>query len=142
MLLLGWGSGRFRDRLVRRHPQIADRLLAAEGLGGEELSIHLSACDLMIQPYPDGISMRRTSVMAALSHGRTVVTTVGRLTESFWTESGAVAAVPAEDAMALAPSAMNLLQNELERVELTRRARKLYVERFDLRHTIAGSRGA
>ncbi len=94
VILLGRGSGSFREALVRRNPAIAARLHVTDELLGEHLSRHLSACDLMIQPYPDGISARRTSAMAALAHGRPVVTTVGRLTESLWTESGAVASVP------------------------------------------------
>ena len=49
--------------------------MPADGLANEEVSVHLSACDLMIQPYPDGISARRTSAMAALAHERPVVTT-------------------------------------------------------------------
>ena len=45
----------------------------------------------LIQPYPDGVTSRRTSVMACLSQGRAVVTTAGRLTEPLWPASGAVA---------------------------------------------------
>ena len=59
VILLGRGSGSFREALVRRHPAIAARLHATDELLGEDLSRHLSACDLMIQPYPDGISTRR-----------------------------------------------------------------------------------
>jgi len=140
VILLGRGSGAFRDILARRRPQTACRLHATNGLANEELSVHLSACDLMIQPYPDGITTRFTSAMAALSHGRPVLTTVGRLTESLWTESGAVAHVPADDPAGLAPLAASLLQDPLTRQRLGQAASKLYRDRFDLHHTISALR--
>ena len=104
VILLGRGSASFRKALVRRHSAIVTTLHATDELPSEELSRHLSACDLMLQPYSDGINTRHTSAMAALAHGRPVVTTVGRLTEPLWIESRAVALVPAQDAAALVPS--------------------------------------
>ncbi len=135
-IALGRGSGPFRAAMVRRHPAIAAQLHATDELSGEELSRHLSACDLMIQPYPDGISTRRTSAMAALAHGRPVVTTVGRLTEPLWIESGAVATVPGADASALARLAVKVCDNPEERSRLGLAAATLYRERFDILHTI------
>ena len=140
VILLGRGSGPFREAMIRRHPHIADRLHATDGLANEEVSVHLSACDLMIQPYPDGISTRRTSAMAALLHGKPVVTTSGRLTEPLWSETGAVAAVPADDPGALAPLAARLLEGASERQLLAEAGLQLYQERFDLRHTIKALR--
>jgi Glycosyl transferases group 1 len=136
VLLLGRGSGSFRESLVRRHSAIATTLHAADELPLQDLSRHLSACDLMIQPYPDGVSTRRTSAMAALAHGRPVVTTVGRLTEALWTKSDAVAAVPADDASKLAHLALSLLEGHSERQRLALAGAALYRERFDLCHTI------
>jgi glycosyltransferase involved in cell wall biosynthesis len=136
VILLGRGGGSFHEELVRRNPAIAARLHVTDELFGEHLSRHLSACDLMIQPYPDGISARRTSAMAALAHGRPVVTTVGKLTEPLWTESGAVATVSADDTAALAPLAASLIENPSERERLALAGATLYQERFDLRHTI------
>jgi glycosyltransferase involved in cell wall biosynthesis len=141
VILLGRGGGLFRKALVHSHQAIADRLHAADGLDREEISVHLSACDLMIQPYAEGITTRRTSAMAALSHGRPVVTTVGCVTEPLWIESGAVASVPADDAAGLAPLAASLLQDQPARQRLGLAASRLYRDRFDLRHTISALRG-
>ena len=136
VILMGRGGGPFREALARRCPAIADQLHATGGLVSEELSVHLSACDLMIQPYPDGITTRFTSAMAALSHGLPVLTTEGRLTEPLWTECGAVASVPAADPTTLAPAAASLLQDQAARQRLGLAASRLYRDRFDLRHTI------
>ena len=104
MLFMGRGSQAMRDELVKRYPELAGRLHAAGTLAAAELSLHISACDVMLQPYIDGVSSRRTSVMVGLSHGVPVVTTSGRLTETLWAESGAVALAPVEDMAALVTS--------------------------------------
>jgi glycosyltransferase involved in cell wall biosynthesis len=41
----------------------------------EEVSANLLAADVVVMPYRDGVSFRRTTFIAALRHGRPVVTT-------------------------------------------------------------------
>ena len=98
--------------------------------------MHLSACDLMIQPYPDGITTRRSSAMAAIAHKRPVLTTKGKLTEPIWSESAAVSMVPVNEVDKLAETASRLLDDAYERERLSFAAAKLYDDSFDLRHTI------
>jgi glycosyltransferase involved in cell wall biosynthesis len=136
VLLLGRGSTTFRDTLAARYPAFSSRLCAADSLVGEALSVCLSACDVLIQPYPDGISTRRTSAMAALAHARPLVTTSGVLTEPLWIESHAVATVPAGDSAALAPLVVDLLNDVPTRKELSLAGARLYRKHFDLCHTI------
>src|SRR5262249_39464703 len=59
LLLLGRGSNTFREALAARHPELAPRLHATGVLDVPALSRHLQACDLLVQPYPDGVSTRR-----------------------------------------------------------------------------------
>lgn len=40
-----------------------------------ELSAHLLACDVLVLPYDEGASFRRTTLVAALAHGVPVITT-------------------------------------------------------------------
>ena len=82
LLLLGSGGERYRDTLLDRHPSWSTRVHAAGYLSADDLSAHIAACDLFVQPYPDGISSRRTSAMACLSQARPLVTTKGHLTEA------------------------------------------------------------
>ena len=76
-LLLGRGGERFAARLVAAYPALAGRVDAPGSLPHDDVSRHLQVCDLFVQPYPDGVTSRRTSTMAALAHGRPVVTNRG-----------------------------------------------------------------
>jgi glycosyltransferase involved in cell wall biosynthesis len=136
-LLLGRGGAQFRDRILKADPSWAGRIVATGELSPEELSSHVQACDLMFQPYPDGISSRRTSAMIALAHGRPVVTTFGHLTEALWKECGAVALVDANDSAAMVQQVERLARDGRERQRLGGAGAGLYFERFAIKHTLA-----
>jgi glycosyltransferase involved in cell wall biosynthesis len=140
MLLVGRGSELMRDELIRRQPALADRVHATGPLASDELSLHVSACDVMLQPYIDGVSSRRTSTMVALAHGVPVITTSGRLTEPLWAVSRAVVLAPVESISVLPELVPRLLTDSDERKAISDRARNLYQERFDIRHTIRALR--
>ena len=141
LLLIGAGSATLRDAIVDRRPALAGSISATGKLDPAELSRHLRACDVLVQPYPDGINARRGTAMAALEHGRPIVTSVGRHTEPFWGATGAVELVEATpDAMAAA--IRRLLEDPARRAALGRAASALYDARFDLRHTISALREA
>jgi glycosyltransferase involved in cell wall biosynthesis len=105
-------------------------------LPDDVVSAHVAACDVMLQPYPDGVSSRRTSAMVALSHGVPMVTTTGWLTESLWEESGAFELVSADAPERLADAAARLLESPSRRDALSSRALSLYLSRFDIPHSI------
>ncbi len=136
VLLIGRGSREFRARLDARHPEFAQRVSATGELADADVSAHLRACDLLLQPYPDGISSRRTSAMAGLANGVPVATNLGALSEPLWSQ-GAVAGPPIPDAVALALCAAALLADRTALEELGRRGAALYRETFALEQTIA-----
>ncbi|HEY6394067.1 MAG TPA: hypothetical protein VIX12_01545, partial [Candidatus Binataceae bacterium] len=136
VLLLGRGSCEFANDLIRREPWLNGRLHAAGELTARDLSLHLSICDVMLQPYPDGISTRRTSSMASLAHGRPIVTTSGHLTEPLWHKSSAIAIAPIAEPARLVELTAELLENSAVRSRMSVDARSLYDNCFDLRHTI------
>jgi len=136
VVLMGGGSQAFREDFIRQDPGAQARVQASGRLDEQELSLHISACDVLIQPYPDGVSTRRTTVMAALEHGRPVVTTSGPLTEPLWQASGAVALAPAGDADAFLRCLRQLLEDPDERARLANAARELYRSRFEVRHIV------
>jgi glycosyltransferase involved in cell wall biosynthesis len=131
-LLLGRGSDAFVENLRRRHPQLAGRLHARADLPAEAVSCHLAACDLLLQPYIDGVSSRRTSVMAGLALGRAIVTTPGPATETVWRDQRLVefAETDAETPIE------RLLADPQARGALGERARVGYESHFSLRRTI------
>lgn len=137
VVLLGANGEADRRELLSKSPELANRVVATGYLPDAELSTYLGACDLLIQPFPDGASSRRTSLMAGISHGVAVVTTSGHLSESLWKQSNAVAIVPASDPQALQNVARSLVDSPEERARLGAAGVELYRNNFDVRHTIA-----
>jgi glycosyltransferase involved in cell wall biosynthesis len=102
----------------------------------------LQCCDLFVQPYPDGLSTRRTTMMALLQHGRPVVTNVGSRTEPMWSDSDAVRLVPSADPSLLADAVTTLLDDRAALVRMSAQARMAYESRFDIQRTVAALVGA
>lgn len=142
IVLIGRGASGFAASVAGRHPVLATRVATAEALSPEEIAAVLRACDLAVQPYPDGVTTRRTSVMGPLANGVPVVTTDGSLTEPIWRASGAVSLSRAGDARAMGSAAAALLGDGAARSALGTRGRRVYEERFALRHTLDAILGA
>jgi glycosyltransferase involved in cell wall biosynthesis len=62
------------DALVNQHG-LEDRIHWTGFVDDEGVSAHFYASDLTALPYLDGVSLRRGTLMAALAHGRAIVTT-------------------------------------------------------------------
>ncbi len=128
ILLVGDGSQEFARALP--HPQL---VTATGRLDANAVASHLSACDLMLQPFPDGASTRRGSIMAGLALGVPVVSNLGEASESIWQNERALALAPnAED---LGDVVDRLLASPAERIAIGQRGRQLYEEQFSLAHT-------
>lgn len=135
VLLLGAGSDRARELLAAGDGAWAGRIHATGQLAPADLSAHLGAADVFVQPFPDGVSARRGSAMAILAHGRAMVTTRGKGTEAPWLDGGAVL-VPVGDVDALAAAAVSLLHDDAARACVATAGEQLYASRFDVRHTV------
>jgi len=140
VLLLGRNSQEFLSELLSVRPEWSERVHALGELSPQALSRHVAACDVMLQPYPDGITSRRTSVMLALAHGIPVVTNAGHLTERFWFGGDAVSFAFNNQPLTLAGSVAELLGNEAKRRRVGRSGQALYSQKFDVRHTISALR--
>jgi glycosyltransferase involved in cell wall biosynthesis len=112
--------------------------IAVSGTGAlqrDDVSLHLQACDALLQPYPDGVSGRRTTTISALQHGVPVATTIGWLSEEFWKDTKAVEGVSASAPTTLGSAVLRLLEparNAAARAS----AVELYEERFDPKRTM------
>ncbi len=139
LLLIGRNSDLFRSRLAAAHPELAGRVKATGELPPSEVAAHLRACDILLQPYPDGISSRRTSAMAGLANGVPVVSNLGALSEPMWVATDGVGVRVAADPgtlgmVALTCNALNL--SHADRKVWGNRALTLYETTFDIKHTI------
>jgi hypothetical protein len=134
LLLLGRSGHAFAAELRAAHARHAQRIHAPGGQPADVLPHSLAACDLFVQPYEDGVSSRRGSLMACLSLGGCVLTHLGSASESMWSESGAVALAAPE---ATVHAALELSSDPQRRAELGQRGARLYDKRFHLRHTLA-----
>jgi glycosyltransferase involved in cell wall biosynthesis len=135
-LLLGRGGPDFARSFEESHPGLRGRLFAPGELPPGRVAAHLAVCDLLLQPYPDGASSRRSSLMAGLAQGLPVVTTEGALSEPLWRQSGAVALAPADRPALAVAVAEGLLSDPAARTALGEKARALYDNRFDLLHVL------
>jgi len=140
LLLLGRGGEAFAAALARDFPAFSGRIHAPGALEPQPLANHLSACDLVVQPYADGISCRRSSAMAALALGVPVVSCIGCNTEPLWAQSGAVALAGKLTVADLVAAAENALAGTESLAALSRLGKQLYHDRFDLRYTIEALR--
>jgi len=139
---IGRGSVEFVSRLHRTDPGVAARSWASGVIDACAVSAALRACDVLVQPYPDGITTRRTSAMAGLQHGIPTVTTTGELTEPIWAESEAVALIPVDDAAAFADAVARLVGDKAAALALGRRGADTYERNFSLERTLAVLRTA
>jgi glycosyltransferase involved in cell wall biosynthesis len=129
MVLLGRGSEALAQQWQKRGVAWADRLLVPGVVPAAELAAWLQRCQMLLQPYPDGVSSRRTTAMAALCYGLPLATNLGPLSEPFWSvRLPAMAASPrTEDLLELTDQ---LLGDARRRAELARHGQQLYQELF------------
>jgi hypothetical protein len=139
-VLVGRGGEAFAGKLIAEYAALAGRLHATGELPAEAAAAHLRACDLLLQPYPDGVSGRRTSLMAGLALGVPAATTHGPATEPVWRD-GCVALAPPDDPAALVAVVERLLADPAARRRLGEKGRAVYQARFSIDCTIRTLRG-
>jgi glycosyltransferase involved in cell wall biosynthesis len=109
---------------------------ARENLDAESMSAHIQACDVMLQPYADGVTTRRTTAMAALANAVPLVTNLGPLSEDLWAKYQIASTAAAPNAALLADQAEALLQNRSLRDQYRAAGSKYYEANFAVDRTI------
>jgi len=137
MMLVGRGGKALRDSLIEARPDLVGRVVATGELSPEEASAHLAACDLLVQPYDDGVSTRRSSLMAGIALGCPTITNRGPCTEDVWAAEHAVHLTDSPAPHALAGAVTKLLADDAMRARLGVAAARLHAERFALAHGVA-----
>jgi hypothetical protein len=135
-LLLGQGSDVFAAGLMKENPALRGRIDATGPLDHDQMAAHLAACDCLLQPYPDGVSSRRGSLMAGLALGLPIVTNAGALTDPVWSENEAVALAASQSPADFIDAVEKLLAEPGRLIELRHRAACAYQRNFALPRTI------
>ncbi|MEJ7786534.1 MAG: glycosyltransferase [Solirubrobacteraceae bacterium] len=101
-------------------------------LEADELSVRLRASDILLLPFTDGLSTRRTTLMAGLAHELPVVGLCGPGTDDILSESReALTLTPVGDIGAFARATLELA-NDPNRLRASGEAgRTLYTKNFD-----------
>ena len=134
--LIGRGSEVFLPEFLRRFPEFTDRMYASGPVPSNDVARHLLACDVLIQPFPDGVSTRRSSFMAALALGRPLITNGGHLTEAFWHSTDAVSFSGTFDLEKMGGLLDTLLANSDAAEQMGRRGQRFYEENFSWERTL------
>ncbi len=128
VVVLNLGAGAPPIRSVRE----SVRLVEPGWLDASDVARHLAAADLFVAPFVDGVSTRRTTLMAALQHGVAVVGTDGRLTDDVLRRSShALTLVPVDDSTRLEDAVRWLAGDPDQRLARGAAGRELYERSFD-----------
>jgi glycosyltransferase involved in cell wall biosynthesis len=115
------------------------RVVAPGVLPPDRVARLLSAADLFVAPFIDGVSSRRTTLIAALQHGLPVVGTEGELTCGWLRDAvQAIRLVPVGRPGGLSAAAAELAGDAEARSRLGEEGRRLYESRFDWPRIAAG----
>ena len=121
--------------------EVTVMVAAAGEVPTDEMPGMLRGCEFLLQPYPDGISTRRTTAMAGLACGVPVVTNSGWLSESIWHDTSCVVLAECPTPESLTASAEALLTYPpAARADLGRHAAAVYQSEFAIERTIAALR--
>ncbi len=99
-------------------------------LPAPEVSTWLARADLITLPFKDGVSERRGSFMAALAHGRPVLTTFGPATGKSLRESSAFFSAESKDRAAFIQKALQLVNQPTQRNHVAAQGRDLYESEY------------
>jgi glycosyltransferase involved in cell wall biosynthesis len=136
MLFLGRGGNHFVFDLLTQFPQLVDRIRATGDLSRTRLAANIGACDVLLQPYPDGASSRRGSLMAGLALGRPIISNLGHLSDACWASSQALALAPTPDIEEIHRTASYLLAAPERWQPLGDAAANLYRSTFSLERVV------
>ena len=101
-------------------------------LDPEELSWRLWASDVMLLPFTDGVSTRRTTLMAGLAHGLPVVGSRGANTDDVIVHHPeAIALAPVDDLAAFVRTVIVLTEDPTRLRAMGEAGRRLYRSHFD-----------
>ncbi len=119
---------RVRQMIAERG--LAERIITTGFVPLAEVSAHLLAADVAVMPYRDGVSFRRTTLLAVLAHGLPVVSTEPLFPLPQISAGENILLAPAGNVPALTDAVLRLAKSSALRVRLSAGAKSL-AEQFD-----------
>ena len=110
--------------------QPAEAFEIAAGCAPEEVSALLAASDLCLAPIVDGVSSRRTTVVAALAHGLPIIGTDGTCTDDVFRGTDACRLVRPDDSRGFVHDLETLVADSARRRQGSLAARALFDDHF------------
>lgn len=98
---------------------LRDAVTVTGELEDAEAAATLARCSMVVLPFRDGVSLRRTTLMAALALGRPVISTCATVQPAALQEGRDVLLVPPSDAMALAHAITDLANDPARQAALS-----------------------
>ncbi|PJC68060.1 hypothetical protein CO015_05410 [candidate division WWE3 bacterium CG_4_8_14_3_um_filter_42_11] len=93
------------------------------------ISIFLQKAAIAVFPFKKGVSLRRTTVIAALTHGVPVITTLGKYTTADFVNGKDIILVGPKNPAVLAKTIEELLQNQTL-LQILKRNAKIFSQSF------------
>jgi len=108
-------------------------VIDAGALPADDVSLHLSAMDMHLAPFVDGVSTRRGSFMAGIQHGLPTVSTTGPLTDRMLAERHGRSFVLSDvgDERGFVKASTELAADPMLRKDIGRDAAEFYRTHFD-----------
>ncbi len=106
-------------------PDLADSVVITGELGDKQAADVLAQCDIVALPFRDGVSLRRTTLMAALALGRPIISTRAIVPPTMLEDGRHLVLVPPHDAQALAQAIVELVDDPDRRTRLGAHAREI-----------------
>ena len=105
-------------------PELREVVTITGELPDAEAAAALSRCDIVALPFREGISLRRTTLAAALALGRAVISTHSAVAPAALCDGRDLLLAPPSDPAALADAIVALAGDPARRAELGRHARE------------------
>lgn len=123
--------GNRADKLPPNHPlRQQSNVIFTGHCSASEVSTLLSLSSIYLLPLDDGVSGRRTALVAALQHGLPIVSTKGHNTEPAFTDALPLLLAPVSQPAEFVRLATELANNPAKRLELGRQAQAYYQTNF------------
>ena len=130
LLIIGQGENEISDYLEELPYYLKERIFCTGYCSSEDVSQYLSITDIFLLPLIDGVSSRRTSLMAALKHGLPVVTTKGFLTDDIFLQENFTLLSPSTDKALFAANVVRVAEDEKLRDATGKKGREAYEKYF------------